>query len=447
MIAMFKTGSILETDAVVFSHGKSKIDETGVVNGGLGICHYQSNNKLCNTFGLKDNLNSSMLVSELKQNTNYIVLTSVNKIGNNYSIKIKLYDMSDGFNLSTSSNTIDSLDYDSENKENIYNYTHEVLNGDYKQYLITGAQFGLDFGDSPLSSNANTLKYIYLGLSHENINRTMIPNNLSMYKVQYNKTNPIVQLREDDFDLLVKKFTDQYNSAPLESPLNDGSYEIILDMNNIPANTITYNLVLYNKIKDYHYDLDGFNVLAFFKTGSGLTDGDTHDYISYGRHFTIKRRGNRLNAVFDYTTNDDNTFNDPNSYVTLEDNKNYVVSLNVKKGGKNVLQENTFQIRFQVFQIIGNQKILKKDQFYEKVYPFGSNYSNPSDGEYQYLHTNYRSNSYTNSVVTDEVFRTQIIQGILYHSKIDILIDSLIDIENLVFEPIPIQEPVPIQLS
>ena len=114
--------------------------------------------------------------------------------------------------------------------------------------------------------------------------------------------------------------------------------------------------------------------------------------------------------------------------------------------------ENTFQIRFIVYEIIGNQKIIIKDNFYDKVYPFGTNYSNPSNVIFQSLKTNYRSYTYSSgTLVTDEVYHSQILQGIVYHSQIDRLVDNLIDISNLIFQPIPYPPPTdyigPIQLS
>jgi hypothetical protein len=115
-------------------------------------------NKICNTFGLKD-VHESQLVEELKDNTNYIVITSVNKRGNFYNIKIKLYDMSNGFNLSNISETINELQYDLNNHENRSIYTHEIINGDFKQYILSKEDFGSEFGDTSQYSNANTLKF------------------------------------------------------------------------------------------------------------------------------------------------------------------------------------------------------------------------------------------------------------------------------------------------
>ena len=106
--------------------------------------------------------------------------------------------------------------------------------------------------------------------------------------------------------------------------------------------------------------------------------------------------------------------------------------------------ENTFQIRFIVYQIIGNQKIMVKDNFYEKVYPIGTNYQNPSASQTINIRANYRSYTYsqgyfgeTDEIVRDQVYFSKIINGIVYHSQIERLIDDLIDISSLEFEPIP----------
>ena len=144
-------------------------------------------------------------------------------------------------------------------------------------------------------------------------------------------------------------------------------------------------------------------------------------------------------------------FNDPDSYVILQDDTQYVACLNVKTGGNNSLLENTFQIRFLVYEIIGNQKIMVKDNFYEKIYPFGTNYSNPSASQFMSIKTNYRSYTYsqgslgeTDEIVRDQVYHSQILQGIVVHSQVERLVDNLIDISSLIFVPIDEPPPTPI---
>jgi hypothetical protein len=193
--------------------------------------------------------------------------------------------------------------------------------------------------------------------------------------------------------------------------------------------------------------------LVHFKTGNLLEQGrDGHDYMSQQQHFTIKRYANKLNGIFDYQNN--LLFNDQDSSVIIEDNTQYVACLNVKKGGKNMLMENTFQIRFLVYKIIGNQKIMVKDNFYDKVYPIGTNYQNPSASQIINIKANYRSFTYTegtygetDEIVRDRVYFAKIINGIVYHDQIERLIDDMIDISSLIFEPIPIGPIGPITLS
>ena len=119
-----------------------------------------------------------------------------------------------------------------------------------------------------------------------------------------------------------------------------------------------------------------------------------------------------------------------------------------------MLMENTFQIRFLVYKIIGNQKILIKDNFYDKVYPIGTNYQNASASQTIDIRANYRSSTVsgdyfglTDKIVRDRVYFAKLINGIVYHDQIERLIDDMIDISSLIFEPIPIGPIGPITLS